>query len=418
MGSLARSIMLKYQLTLRCLAMSGALAALLGGAAAQALADEQSALAELKSIREAADHADIVAQRRLAMVRASLPEDASELLRREVASTEEHLRACTPQRDIPDAAGAQRPANAPAFGQAVPGTASRPPGLDRVDRVYRQRTQESRPSDPEMPAERLRLLATMLAAALAATAAVSVFMMYRRAIEKNADKNEQLKQLNRELEEHTRRDSLTGLHNRRAFIDKMAARADAHQGSADGSGATDCITLMNIDRFRQINERFGPEVGDAILAEIGRRLHRVVRDTDMLLRWSGEEFMVFSPNAHPLQMERMLERVMGAVGSTPVQAHGHAVPVTISAGLACLPFSEIPEDDFNWQKVVNLADKALHYAKQKGRNRAIAVVTLRASEKAGLTTLETRFAEAVAEGLVEIMDVPGPAAARVELAKA
>jgi predicted signal transduction protein with EAL and GGDEF domain len=131
----------------------------------------------------------------------------------------------------------------------------------------------------------------------------------------------------------------------------------------------------------------------------------------MLVRWGGEEFLVYSPNAQPQQMRMMLERVMNAVGLAPIQVEAHSVSVSISAGLACVPFAGIPEDEFDWQKVVSLANKALHYAKREGRNRAVAVADLKADRVQAMTAIEADFPEAVAQGLVEVMQVAGPAAA-------
>ena len=403
-------MMLKYQAPLRRLALPGMVAALFL-APSVALATEQSALAELKSIRALADHADAEAARRIALVRMSLPPDASALLRRELANTEARVSGCVAPGALqgaaalaaaapaaPGAAGAGKPAlGQPALGN----TPARSPGMDRAQPVG------SRNVEVIPRSQRLRLLATTLAAVAAAAAAGTVFMMYRRA----QDKSEKLAQLNRELQDHARRDPLTRLQNRRAFLDKMADRSESMPVNRI---ATDCITLMNIDHFRLVNDRLGHDVGDAVLAEVGRRLNKVVRDTDMLVRWGGEEFLVFSPNAHPNQMRVMLERVMGAVGSTPVQVDGHAIQVTISAGLACVPFAGIPEDDFDWQKVVNLADKALHHAKQKGRNQAVAVAGLSADETVAMTAIEADFSQAVEQGMVELMLVPGPVGAQVK----
>lgn len=379
-----------------------------------ALANEQSALAELKSIRALADHADAEATRRIEMVRMSLPPDASPLLRRELAETEARVSGCVAPgalqgaaalaagaagaAGIPGAASVGKPAlGVPALGS----TPARAPGLDRA------KPAGSRGAEAIPRAQRLRLLATTLAAVAAAAAAGAIFMMYRRA----QDKSEKLAQLNRELNNQARRDPLTRLQNRRAFLDKMADRSESMPVNRT---ATDCITLMNIDHFRLVNDRLGHDVGDAVLAEVGRRLNKVVRDTDMLVRWGGEEFLVFSPNAHPNQMRVMLERVMGAVGSTPIQVDGHTVTVTISAGLACVPFAGIPEDDFDWQKVVSLADKALHHAKQQGRNRAVAVAGLSADETQAMAAIEADFGQAVEQGMVEVMLVPGPAGAQVK----
>lgn len=405
--------MLKYQVPLRRLAIPGIVAALFL-APSVALADERSALAELKSIRAQADHADAEAARRIGMVRMSLPPDASPLLRRELANTEARVSGCVAPGALPGAAalaaaaGASGAAGVPgnasvgktALGQPAFGsTPARAPGLDRA--------QGSRSVQVIPRAQRLRLLATTLAAVAAAAVAGAVFMMYRRA----QDKSEKLAQLNRELNDHARRDPLTRLQNRRAFLDKMADRSESMPVNRT---ATDCITLMNLDHFRLVNDRLGHDVGDAVLAEVGRRLNKVVRDTDMLVRWGGEEFLVFSPNAHPNQMRMMLERVMGAVGGTPIQIDGQSIMVTISAGLASVPFSGIPERDFDWQKVVSLADKALHHAKQQGRNRAVAVVGLSADENDAMAAIESDFGQAVEQGMLELILVPGPAGAQVK----
>lgn len=402
--------MLKYQVPLRRLALPGVIAALFLAPSA-ALASEQSALAELKAIRALADHADAEAARRIEMVRLALPPDASPLLQRELANTQERVSGCISPAALQVMAGlpvgaAAPPGGAsvgkPALGKPALGTTpARAPGQDRAQPAGSRSAVEVIPR-----AQRLRLLATTLAAVAAAAAAGTVFMMYRRA----QDKSEKLAQLNRELEEHARRDPLTRLQNRRAFLDKMADRSES---PAHRRTATDCITLINIDNFRLVNDRLGHDVGDAVLAEVGRRLNKVVRDTDMLVRWGGEEFLVFSPNAHPHQMRMMLERVMGAVGSTPVQVDVKSIPVTISAGLACVPFAGIRESEFDWQKVVSLADKALHHAKQQGRNRAVAVAGVTADETEALAAIEANFGQAVEQGLVEVMLVPGPVGAQV-----
>ena len=417
---------------MRRLATSGVVAALLL-APPLALASEASAIAELKAIRAMTAHVCKETTRRIEMVRLSLTPDASPLLRRELAETEARMAGCvTPgalgaaaalaaaqgtsgmagapgspapsdtSGYVPGAPSQNRTVGKPALGVPAFGTTpARAPGLHGVA------PSSSRPNDTMPRAQRLRLLATILAAVGAAALAGVGFILYRRS----QDKSERLAQLNRELNDHARRDPLTRLQNRRAFLDKMADRAESMPLNRT---ATDCITLMNIDHFRLVNERLGHDVGDAVLAEIGRRLHKVVRDTDMLVRWGGEEFLVFSPNAHPNQMRIMLERVMGAVGSTPVQVDDHTIPVTVSAGLAYMPFAGIPEAEFDWQKVVSLAGKALHLAKQKGRNRAVAVSGLLGDEAEAMAAIEADFSLAVERGLVETMPVPGPAGALVK----
>ena len=407
-------MMLKYPVLLRRRAVPALVAALLVAPSA-ALASEASALAELKAIRAMTAHVGNEAARRIEMVRMSLPADASPLLRRELASTETHVTGCV----APGAIGAAAALAAAAAAQGTPGapsetrtvgkpalgvpafgtTPARAPGLHGVQ------PGGSRAAATMPRAQRLRLLATTLAAVAAAALASAGFVMYRRS----QDKSERRAQLNRELNDHARRDPLTRLQNRRAFVDKMNDRAESMPLNRT---ATDCISLINIDHFRLVNDRLGHDVGDAVLAEIGRRLHKVVRDSDMLVRWGGEEFLVFSPDSHPEQMRKMLERVMGAVGATPVQVDDHSIPVTISVGLAYLPFAGIPESEFDWQKVVSLADKALHRAKLQGRNRAVAVSGLSGDEDAAMAALDADFGLAVEQGMVETISVPGPVGAQ------
>ena len=405
--------MLKYPVTLRRLAVPGLIAALFTAPLA-ALASEASALAELKAIRAMTAHTDNEAARRIAMVRMSLAPDASPLLRRELANAEARVTGCAAPGAmsaaaalaaaavVPGAPSESRTVGKPALGVPAFGTTpARAPGLHGVQ------PGGSRAAATMPRAQRLRLLATTLAAVAAAALAGVGFILYRRS----QDKSERLAQLNRELNDHARRDPLTRLQNRRAFVDKMTDRAESMPLNRT---ATDCISLLNIDHFRLVNDRLGHDVGDAVLAEIGRRLHKVVRDSDMLVRWGGEEFLVFSPDAHPEQMRKMLERVMGAVGATPVQVDDHAIAVTVSVGLAYLPFAGIPESEFDWQKAVNLADKALHLAKQQGRNRAVAVSGLAGDEDAAMAAMEADFNLAVEQGLVDTISVAGPVGAQVK----
>ena len=402
--------MLKYPVSLRRRALPCVIAAV-SLAPAVALASEASALAELKAIRAMTAHADTEAARRIEMVRLSLPPDASPLLRRELANTEARVSGCVAPgamgaaaaaaAAVPGAPSATRAVGKPALGVPAFGTTpARAPGLHGVQ------PGGTRAAATMPRGQRLRLLASTLAAVAAAALAVAGFIMYQRS----RDKSERLAQLNRELNDHARRDPLTRLRNRRAFVDKMTDRAESMPLNRT---ATDCISLVNIDHFRLVNDRLGHDVGDAVLAEIGRRLHQVVRDSDMLVRWGGEEFLVFSPDAHPQQMRKMLERVMGAVGATPVQVGEHSIPVTISVGLAYLPFAGIPESTFDWQKVVSLADKALHLAKQQGRNRAVAVAGLSGDEDAVMAALEADFGLAVDQGMVDTISVAGPVGAQV-----
>ncbi|QNA88633.1 GGDEF domain-containing protein [Massilia sp. Dwa41.01b] len=142
--------------------------------------------------------------------------------------------------------------------------------------------------EAELGSRRMAQLVTTLAAVLTVLGGAVVFVLYRRARSSAV----RLQQLNTQLEFHSMRDALTGLFNRRSFVDKMSARATHGSGERRKAapGDVDCFVLMDIDHFKTINDRWGHAVGDAVLVEVARRLALAVRDTDMVLRWGGEEF--------------------------------------------------------------------------------------------------------------------------------
>ncbi|MFC0253496.1 tetratricopeptide repeat-containing diguanylate cyclase [Massilia consociata] len=255
--------------------------------------------------------------------------------------------------------------------------------------------------DAELASRRRAQWATGFAIVLTVLACAIVYVLYRRAARSNA----QLQQLNRQLEYHSMRDPLTGLHNRRAFLEKMrtrsASKEDRRAGAASG---TDCFVLMDIDHFKSINDRWGHAVGDAVLVEVARRLAAAVRDTDIVLRWGGEEFLVYAPATDPDHLAVLARRILDAVGSAPVDAQTCRVPVTLTAGVASLCAADIGE----WEGAIRLADWALYQGKAQGRNQARIVSGMRAPVETVLAALDGAAGAASAEGLVEIVCVHGP----------
>jgi diguanylate cyclase (GGDEF)-like protein len=130
---------------------------------------------------------------------------------------------------------------------------------------------------------------------------------------------------------------------------------------------------MDIDHFKTINDRWGHGAGDAVLVDVARRLAAAVRDTDMVVRWGGEEFMIHAPAMDPASVAAMAERILEAVGSRPVDTGGLTIPVTLTAGIVALPGAGTA---FDWQGAVRLADWALYQGKAQGRNQARIVTHL------------------------------------------
>jgi diguanylate cyclase (GGDEF)-like protein len=182
----------------------------------------------------------------------------------------------------------------------------------------------------------LQQIVTLLGAIVTVLVVAFLFLLYRRVKRINL----QLREANSQLEFHAVRDPLTGLYNRRSFLDMMKTRmaqAEAERRDAQENNP-DCLILLDIDYFKQINDGLGHAIGDAVLMEVAHRLRKAVRDTDMVLRWGGEEFLVFSPKSSPSQSAGLVERLLQAVGTEPVMAGDKEIQVTVTAGFISCHF--------------------------------------------------------------------------------
>ncbi|MFZ6708658.1 tetratricopeptide repeat-containing diguanylate cyclase [Undibacterium sp. TC9W] len=265
---------------------------------------------------------------------------------------------------------------------------------------------ENQLKDADIKNRQLQQVVLMLAAVIMVMVGVVVFFLYRRV----RKTNEKLREVNEQLEFHAVRDPLTGLYNRRSFVDMMKGRAILPEGERreDALDNPDCLILMDIDHFKNINDSFGHATGDAVLIEVARRLRSTVRDSDMVLRWGGEEFLIYSPRSNPVQLKGLVERILRSIGEENIQADGASVPVTLTAGFISLPFSGLPEVICNWEKALQIADMALYLGKVNGRNRAYGVSRLLIAYEEALPVLDHDLSAAIKAGMVELIEVHGP----------
>ena len=156
-------------------------------------------------------------------------------------------------------------------------------------------------------------------------------------------------------------DSLTGLANRRGFFEN-AVRA---QAAAARSRAPLGMIMVDVDHFKNVNDAYGHDVGDAVLRAVAGRLRDCVRVSDMVGRVGGEEFAVLCPGTDLAGGEELAERLRQALEGLCVEAGGQCVRVTASFGVAVLT------DGLDAEPAACLAraDKALYAAKRGGRNR-------------------------------------------------
>ncbi len=203
----------------------------------------------------------------------------------------------------------------------------------------------------------------------------------RRRLEKAvAARSAELAAANRELAEAALTDPLTGIRNRR-FFDSMIA-ADLSQtirAYSDASHSTDhrdlVFYIVDIDHFKEINDVYGHHVGDDALMEMAQRFSRVVRTSDMLIRWGGEEFLIVSRAAERREAQALAARILASVGSEPINlGAGKSLLRTCSVGWASFPWFRSAPEALSLEEVLTLVDRALYIAKNSGRNQAIGIM--------------------------------------------
>lgn len=260
--------------------------------------------------------------------------------------------------------------------------------------------------DADIKNRRLQQVITLLGAMLTVMAGVFIFLLYRRVRKTNA----KLVEANLQLEFHAVRDPLTGLYNRRSFLEMMRNRAlsSERERRENDSDNPDCLLLLDIDHFKQINDTWGHAIGDSVLMEVAHRLKKTVRDTDMVLRWGGEEFLIYSPKSNPAQLKKLVERVLSSIGENPIQVGENAIPLTVTAGFISLPFSGIPEEVCSWEKAIQMADMALYLGKAHGRNRAYGLARLLVPHEQAMPILDHDLSAAISANMVELIEVIGP----------
>lgn len=158
------------------------------------------------------------------------------------------------------------------------------------------------------------------------------------------------------------RDELTGLYNRRYMMSVL----DEHQRRLSRSSEHDfCLAILDIDFFKQINDTHGHGVGDEVLRNFAIQAALMTRDTDVLARWGGEEFMLVLVGTNVEEAELGIQRLRDSLKNVTVARDHLALHPSFSAGLTAYQPGE------SLQACIDRADKALYCAKQGGRNRTV-----------------------------------------------
>lgn len=195
-----------------------------------------------------------------------------------------------------------------------------------------------------------------------------------------AQRSAELVQKNDELREMTLTDPLTGTRNRRYFyetIEKDIAQADRSLVKSLDPETLSAprqeliFVLVDIDRFKRVNDELGHAAGDRLLREVAKRIGSVMRRSDDLVRWGGEEFLLVCRTTDRANTPLLCSRVLDAVREVPFDVgNGVEIHKTCSIGWAPYPWLKDEVGLLSMNNVIELADKALYLAKREGRNRA------------------------------------------------
>ncbi len=170
---------------------------------------------------------------------------------------------------------------------------------------------------------------------------------------------QQLQEANRQLRELSVTDALTGLFNRGFFTQSLKAEIKKLSRRNDWLS---CI-MIDIDHFKQVNDRFGHLAGDTILTQLAAILKELPRETDLAARYGGEEFVLLLPQTDIEGARTLAERIRNRVEATSFEHGDLTIPITISCGVHGIQnFLEGPN-------LLKYADEALYHAKESGRNR-------------------------------------------------
>jgi diguanylate cyclase (GGDEF)-like protein/PAS domain S-box-containing protein len=177
-------------------------------------------------------------------------------------------------------------------------------------------------------------------------------------------------ELRARLHEDSIRDPLTKLYNRR-FMSESLSRELSRARRADSPLS---LVVLDLDRFKQVNDEYGHDVGDNVLATVAQKLTEVIREEDYVYRYGGEEFVIILATANLDTARERAQEVCHEVRALRISTEKGALQITVSAGVATFP-----EHGGTQEELFVQADKALYLAKQSGRDRIELASLARAS---------------------------------------
>ncbi|HEV2132490.1 MAG TPA: diguanylate cyclase [Longimicrobiaceae bacterium] len=200
-------------------------------------------------------------------------------------------------------------------------------------------------------------------------ARVRSMLRIKRLQDELDEKNRELEVANKRLRKLSITDGLTGLFNHRHVYELLHEEFERSKRTEEPIA----IAMLDLDRFKQVNDTYGHPTGDVILYETAKILRDAAREIDMAGRYGGEEFIVILPGTTEEAAAKFAERIRSRVESHVFRDEATEVRMTVSSGVASYPMLDVDEPG----ALIKRADEALYAAKEGGRNRVV-----RASEMA------------------------------------
>ncbi|MEA9389982.1 GGDEF domain-containing protein [Acerihabitans sp. TG2] len=180
----------------------------------------------------------------------------------------------------------------------------------------------------------------------------------------NAEMNQKLEAVVKELDFKANHDDLTGVYNRAAFISKFNELRSTSAGT---------LVLFDIDDFKSINDTFGHPMGDAVIKEIITMIKKILPDNSIIGRFGGDEFGFLIEELEERHIRYIIQKIMYNFHTTPLTCIPERF-ITISVGIM------ISAVDVNFENIYHITDTALYHAKKQGRNRVILAEIINGSE--------------------------------------
>ena len=170
-------------------------------------------------------------------------------------------------------------------------------------------------------------------------------------------KNKELQKAREKIEKLSKTDKLTGLPNRRHFInylEKIFSQAQRYSQPLS-------LVMIDLDKFKNINDTYGHDVGDDVLSTLGNLLNKETREEDLAARIGGEEFIIVLTQTHINEAQNYAQRIRKKI--TQLDIESMPIKITASLGVATM------KNDSNYESILKRADQALYKAKESGRNK-------------------------------------------------